>query len=131
MRSLPGASKDQYDAASMTPAANPSMPSRNLRLNESLEEHSRSTTVADPSAVRNHVKSVPRKAWVTGWYPIIILRGRVRGSRTSSVAWPRGGDEAEMDGVYGVRASCTTLTELTTNKEHDTDGGQQWCPKGL
>ena len=59
--STAGAKRDQYAAAIMTPAANPSMASRNRFFTDFVKK----TTLA-PTAVIAHVSNVAIKAWMTG-----------------------------------------------------------------
>ncbi|BBO77394.1 hypothetical protein DSCW_48110 [Desulfosarcina widdelii] len=62
--SIAGASKDQYDAAIITPAANPSIASKTFRLMVLKKK-----TSPEPSAVMNQVNNVAIKAWRTGLKP--------------------------------------------------------------
>src|SRR5688572_10360647 len=62
--SMDGASNDQKLAAIITPAAKPSIPSKNLRLT-CLKKKTRLA----PNAVTNHVKQVARNACQIGFNP--------------------------------------------------------------
>jgi hypothetical protein len=55
--SMPGTRREKTLAASITPAAKPSIPSRSLRLGSRARK-----TLAAPKAVRPQVKSPPKRA---------------------------------------------------------------------
>ncbi len=65
--SIPGASSDQKLAATMTPPANPSIPSRIFRFTS----RARKTALA-PSAVTPHVNSPASSACIPGCNPLNI-----------------------------------------------------------
>jgi hypothetical protein len=54
---MPGMRREKTLAASITPAAKPSIPSRSLRLGSRARK-----TLAAPKAVRPQVKSPPKRA---------------------------------------------------------------------